>query len=82
MRLPLDPEKHPLSHLNFDVKIYPTRPRMLSQNLTSEFRSLNRCLFPSGDLHPALEMLRRASLTPRNRLELILETQKTRVPAA
>ena len=58
------------------------RPDMLSQNLTSEFRSLNRCLFPSGDLHPALEMLRRASLTPRNRLELILKTQKTRVPAA
>ena len=58
------------------------RPDMLSQNLTSEFRSLNRCFSASGELHPALEMLRGASLTPRNRLELILKTQKNSVPAA
>ena len=49
---------------------------------TSEFRSLNRCFSASGELHPALEMLRGASLTPRNRLELILKTQKNLVPAA
>ena len=58
------------------------KSKKTSNVFTSEFRSLNRCFSPSGELHPALEMLRGASLTPRNRLELILKTQKNRVPAA